>query len=108
MVNPGKHVAPWSILTGSAVAILGLAQSQPWLALLGISLCAASGAGELYFQRKRHRRSAGITIEGLDLDALYLANLRRRMNTSLELQRAFQVAIVDGADLNLAWQYEGQ
>lgn len=101
-------MAPWSSLAASTAAILGLTQSQIWLALLGTSICAASAAGELYLQHKRHRRSGGLTIEGLNLDALYLANLRRRMNRSLELQRAFQVAIIDGADLNLAWQYEGQ
>jgi hypothetical protein len=108
MVNAGKNVAPWSTLAGSTAAIVGLAQSQLWLALLGISLSAASAFGDLYLHRKRHGRSAGITIEGLNLDALYLANLRRRTNSSIELQRAFQVAIIDEADLNLAWQYEGQ
>ena len=108
MVNPGQNAAAWSSLVGSAAAIFGLAESQFVLALLGVSLCAASAAGDLYLRRKRRQHSAGIAIEGLNLDALYLACLRRRTNTSLELQRAFQVAIVDGADLNLAWQYEGR
>ena len=46
-------------------------------------------------------------IERLNLDALHVANLRRRLNRSLNVERAFQVAIIEGADLHLAWQYEG-
>src|SRR5277367_2117833 len=48
-----------------------------------------------------------MSIEGLNLDSLHVANLRRRLNTSLTVERAFHVAIIEGADLNVAWQYDG-
>jgi hypothetical protein len=48
------------------------------------------------------------TIERLNLDSLHVANLRRRLNRSLKVDRAFQVPIIDGADLHLAWQYDGR
>lgn len=43
----------------------------------------------------------------MNLDSLLVATLRRRLNKSLTVERAFQVAIIDGTDLNIAWQYDG-
>jgi hypothetical protein len=57
--------------------------------------------------RKRLLRSAAIAIEGRNLDTLNIANLRRRLNRSLIVQRACHVAIIEGSDLTVSWQYDG-
>lgn len=108
MIDARENAASWVSIFGSALALLGLAQSEPWLAGLGIAFSAASASTALYLKRKLHvGHSPGIRIEGLNLDSLNIANLRRRLNRSLTIERAFHVAIIDGTDLHIAWQYDG-
>jgi hypothetical protein len=108
MTDAAKNLVPWASLFGSAIALLGLFQGNTWLIVAGVVLCSAWALSAVYFRRNRNAfERAGVTIEGLNLDSLHIANLRRRLNTSLTLQRAFQVAIINGKDLHLAWQYDG-
>ena len=108
MNNARETLAFWASLIGGAIALLGVAESQAWLALLGIGCSAASAATVLFLKRnQRLLHSAEARVEGLSLDSLLVANFRRRMNRSLVMERALQVAIIEGTDLNLAWQYEG-
>jgi hypothetical protein len=108
MKNARENLAFWASLIGCAIALLGVAESQAWLALLGISWAAASATTVLFLKRnQRLSYSAKARVEGLGLDSLLVANVRRRLNRSLVMERAVQVAIIEGTDLNLAWQYEG-
>jgi hypothetical protein len=102
------EIATWASILGSVVAVLGLIQSQSAVALGGAFLVVLS-IGTLLYAR-RHRKllqSASISIEGLNLDSLNIANLRRRMNRTLVLQRGYQLAKIEGRDLTMAWQYDG-
>jgi hypothetical protein len=108
MIDRHEHLASWAIVLGSALALLGVLQSEPWVTLLGIGCSSASATAALLWKRNQlTAHSAGVSIEGLNLDSLHVANLRRRLNTSLTVERAFHVAIIDGTDLTVAWQYDG-
>jgi hypothetical protein len=103
-----REKTSWVSIFGSALALLGLARTEPGLVFLGIALSAASASAALYLKRNPAlRRSTGVTIDGLNLDSLSIANLRRRLNRSLTVERAFHVGIINGTDLNIAWQYDG-
>jgi hypothetical protein len=108
MFKARGNIALLANLLGNGVAILGLAQSEPWLAAIGIAGSAASAATVLASKTGADgNRTPQPEIGNLHLDSLHLANLRRRLNKSLAVERAFQVAIIDGPDLHLAWQYDG-
>jgi len=108
MADGQKSLTPLVTLLGCGLAVLGVVQADPWLALLGIACSAASATSALTSPRNQARaHPTGLNIDGLNADSLHIANTRRRLNKSLRLTRAFQVAIIDGADLHLAWQYDG-
>jgi len=108
MTDVRETVALWACLVGSALALLGQFQSLASITFAGICLSGVSATFAVYSRRNRSPiQRAGISIEGLNLDSLHIANVRRRLNKSLTLERAFQVAIVNGSDLHLAWQYDG-
>ena len=108
MTDVRETVALWACLLGSAVALLGQSQSLASITFAGTCLAGASATVAVYSRRNRTQiQRSGVSIEGLNLDSLHIANVRRRLNKSLTLERAFQVAIIDGSDLHLAWQYDG-
>jgi hypothetical protein len=109
MVNAPENLIPWaSVFSGTAVVFLGLVHADAWTTFLGIAVSAASTAALVFLKRKqRFAHFAGISVEGVNLDSLNIANLRRRLNKSLAVERAFQVAIIEGTDLHVAWQYDG-
>jgi hypothetical protein len=108
MKEIAADLASWASILGSAAALLGFLHSQTWMAIAGTG-CAAISIGALVYARK-HRTlldTASVNIEGLNLDSLNVANLRRRLNSSLVVQRAFQLAKIDGRNLGLTWHYDG-
>jgi hypothetical protein len=108
MIHARENLASAASLLGSAIALLGLLEAETAITLLGTAVSAASAAGAIYSRRKRDvPHFDGASIEGLNLDLLHISNHRRRLNRSLLVERAFQVAIIDGPDLNIAWQYDG-
>ncbi len=103
-----ENLTPLITLLGTGIALLGVLQSAPALMLPGIALSAAAASAALLSERRvKDAQPMPPSIERLNLDSLHVANVRRRLNTSLKLDRAFQVAIIEGPDLHLAWQYEG-
>lgn len=52
-------------------------------------------------------RSASVRIDDRSIDALNLANLRRRVNRSLVIQEARQPARIKGDALVIDWRYAG-
>jgi hypothetical protein len=108
MTPTSNELASWASILGATATLLGLIQSVSWLTTIGVCLIALS-IFALTQARKGHRllKSAAINLEGRNLDALNLANLRRRVNRSLIVQRAYHLARIDGQDLIVSWQYDG-
>jgi hypothetical protein len=51
----------------------------------------------IYLQRsRRYIRSTRMVIDGYNLDSLNSANLRRRLNNSLMVQRAYHLGRIEG------------
>lgn len=101
-------VAFWSSILGMVLGFLGLIESSRWLAVLGLLLVAGSVAALLYARRQRQRlKLAAVTIEGRSIDSLNAASLGRRLNRSLIIQEADQVATINREDLVVTWRYSG-
>ena len=101
-------LAFWSSILGMALALFGLGVSSLWLAVVGLFLVASSVSALLYARRQRQRlRLASVTIEGRSIDSLNAANLGRRLNRSLIVQEADQVATIAGEDMIVTWRYSG-
>jgi hypothetical protein len=101
-------VAFWSSILGMVLGLLGLIESSRWLAVLGLLLVAGSVAALLYARKQRQRlRLAAVKIEGRSIDSLNVASLGRRLNRSLIIQEADQVATIKGEDMVVTWRYGG-
>src|SRR5438105_14824241 len=101
ITHPVKdELASWASILGTVVSFLGLIQSKTWLTAVGLLFVALSIITLAYARRERRRlRSAAISVEGRSLDSLNVANLRRRVNRSLLVQRADHMASIEGEDL---------
>jgi hypothetical protein len=103
-----ESLATWSTILGTVLSLFGLIQSRAWLAILGVLFAGASLVAVAYARRERlHVESAMVKIEGRSIDCLSIANLRRRVNRSLVVQEAHQVAEIEGEDLRITWTYSG-
>jgi hypothetical protein len=95
-------------LLGPIATIVGLVQSRGWLAGIGAVVFCVSIVAIAYGRNQRLRVvAASVEIEGISIDSLNAANLRRRVNRSLFIQTADHFATVDGADLEMVWRYSG-
>jgi hypothetical protein len=107
-----QYIAPalasLAAILGPIATILGLIQSSGWLAVLGAVFVCAAIIGAIYARNQQRRlESASIEIEGISVDSLNAASLRRRVNRTLTIQTADQVVTIDGADLDMIWRYAG-
>ena len=103
-----ESLTAWATLLGSIISLVGLIQSRTWLAGLGTICLLVSIAAGLYARRERAIvNSANVTIDGQNIESLNIANLRRRVNSSLVVQDARHTASIKGPDLNVVWQYSG-
>jgi hypothetical protein len=101
-------LAYWSSILDTVLGVLGIIKSSRWLAVLGSFLFTGSAAALLYVQRQRQRlRLAAVRIEGRSIDSLNAASLGRRLNRSLIVQEADQVATINGEDMVVTWRYRG-
>ena len=95
-------------ILGPLVTIVGLIQSKGWLAVIGALLFCITAAAVIY---ARHQRilvdGARIEIEGVSIDALNAANLRRRASRNFMIQDAEHRAVIDGANVEMVWSYAG-
>ena len=95
-------------MLGAIVAFFALIQSRSWLTAISALFVMVSILTLAYARKKRLLvESAAIKVDGRSLDSLNVANLRRRINRSLVVQEANQVAIVEGENLTMTWQYSG-
>jgi len=103
-----ENLASLVALFGTTVSFIGLIQSRTWLAGIGALCLAAALIAALYARRERMIiSSAAITIDGLSIDALNIANLRRRVNRSLVIQGAHHQVQINHEDLSFMWRYTG-
>jgi hypothetical protein len=103
-----ESLASWASILGTLISFLGLIQSRAWLTAIGIFFIGASLIAIAYARRERRVvTSAMVQVEGRSIDSLNIANLRRRVNRSLMIQEAHQVARIEGEDLKITWQYTG-
>ena len=93
-------LAFWVTVAGTVVGFWSLIQSRAWLAAFGAFAALISVAAILYAWKIRRRaRLATVSIAGRSIDSLNLASLGRRLNRSLVIQGANQVATIRGEDL---------
>jgi len=98
----------WATIVGTVVGVLGAFQSSAWLVGVGIVMACGSVVVLIYARRQRARvRSASVAVDGLSLDSLNAASLRRGLNRSLIVQEVENVAVIDGEDLAVAWTCSG-
>lgn len=103
-----KTLAAWTALLAPIATLVGLIQSRGWLTALGAAFICISFAAILYARSQRLRvEGASIEIEGVSIDSVNAANLRRRINRSLTVQTAEHTATIDGPDLEMSWRYAG-
>jgi hypothetical protein len=103
-----ETVKVWTAVVGTAVTVIGLAESRFWLTLIGLAVTVAVVSLLFYAKKQRRRlKSAEVIVEDLSIDSLNVANLRRRMNRSLVIQEAVHLAEIDGTDLTITWRYSG-
>jgi hypothetical protein len=103
-----ETLSAWTTLFGTILSVVGLIQSRAWLTVISASFALVALAVGLYARRERLAvTSASIKVEGHSIDSLNLANLRRRVNRSLVLQKADHLAEISGEDLHITWHYTG-
>ena len=103
-----ESVTLWATVIGTALTVVGLAQSRAWLTAISLLVVVASLGLALYAKRQRQLVTAAeVEVEDLNIDSLNVANLRRRLNRSLVIQEADHVAEIDGEDLTVTWRYGG-
>ncbi len=103
-----ESLATWSTILGTALSFFGLIQSRGWLAVLGVLFAGVSIAALARAKKEAALvESAMVNIEGRNIDSLNLATLRRRVNRSLVVQEAHQVAEIKGDGLTITWKYSG-
>jgi hypothetical protein len=101
-------VSFWTTIIGTFAGLFGLFESRAWLAVIGGVVVAGSIATAGYARRQRDLlESAALKVAGRSIDSLNLASLRRRLNRSLTIQRAENVAVIDGEDLTIVWTCAG-
>ena len=101
-------VAFWTTVIGTIAGLFGVVRSDGWLAVIGAAVVAGSIGALAYAERQRELlQSAALKVAGRSIDSLNLAGLRRRLNRSLVIQRAENLAVIDGEDLTVRWKCEG-
>jgi hypothetical protein len=103
-----QSLASFTAVVGPAVTLIGLIQSRGWLAGLGAVFVCLSIVAIVYARSQRLRLdAASVEIEGMSIDSLNVANLRRRVSRSFFIQTVDQIVMIDGADLEMTWRYAG-
>lgn len=101
-------LAAWATILGTIISLIGLIQSRTWITVIGAFFVALSIVAVIY-GRKEHQliNSATLRVDTRSLDSLNVANLTRRHNRSLVIQKADHLARIEGEDLQIDWRYAG-
>src|SRR3569833_24787 len=88
--------------------IIGLVKSRGWLTLVAALAVAMFCVITLWvFYSKRRVSVTSVEIDGISIDCVNAANLRRRVNRSLMVQTAEHTATIDRGSLAITWHYTG-
>lgn len=103
-----NSAASWAAIVGTLLGLIGLIQSVTWLTVVGALAVAGSIGALVYAQRQDQRlKLANLKVAGRSIDSLNMANLKRRLNRSLVIQEAENVATISGGDLTVTWKCSG-
>jgi len=103
-----ESLAALATIIGTALSILPLLHSRNWIVLTSLPLVSLAIIAGLYARRdRRDVKSTPVTIEGQSIDCLNVANMRRRVNRTLNVQQAQHTARIEGEDLKIEWIYSG-
>jgi hypothetical protein len=103
-----QAVTSWTAVIAPIVTLIGLIQSRGWLAGLGAVFASVSIIAVVYGRIQRRRiDAASVEIEGISIDSLNAANLRRRVSRGFMIQNVHDAVTIDGADLDISWRYGG-
>src|SRR5437899_2783687 len=99
MDSSPDSLASWATILGTAISLFGLVQSRTWITITGLFFVVVSASALLY-ARKEHRlvSSGTVTVDGRRLDSLNAANLARRRDRNLMVQKVAHVAKIEGED----------
>jgi hypothetical protein len=101
-------VAFWATVVGTLTGVFGLFESYAWIAAIGALIASCSVGALIYAARQRALvRSAALNVGNRSIDSLNLASLQRRLNRSLVIQQAENLAVIDGEDLAVTWKCSG-
>jgi len=101
-------LAFWATIVGTLLAIFGVIQSRSWLLAAGALVVVGSIIALGYASKQRAIvKSAELKVAGRSIDSLNLASLRRHLSRTLVIQRAENVAIIDGENLTITWDCTG-
>jgi hypothetical protein len=101
-------VAQWATVLRTIISLVPLIQSRAWITISGMFLVAVSTGAVLYAKGEQQLiDSARITVDGRKLDSLNAANLARRRDRKLMVQKVAHVARIEGPDLQITWRYAG-
>ena len=101
-------VAFWAMVVGTLTGVFGLFESHAWIAVIGALIASCSVGALIYAARQRALvRSATLNVGNRSIDSLNLASLQRRLNRSLVIQQAENLAVIDGEDLAVTWKCSG-
>jgi hypothetical protein len=105
---PLEPLASVATIVGTLVSILGLMQSQVWLVLTSLLfVCVTIFALNQSRKVRLALQSASTVIEGRSIDSLNIANLRRRVNSTLVIQEAHHTARIESSGMEITWRYIG-
>jgi hypothetical protein len=103
-----QALATLASLLGPTATILDLVRSKGARSIAAaLAFVTLIGIVAWAFHTRRRIASSSVEIEGISIDSVNAANIRRRVNRSLMVHTADHTAIIDGPDLNIAWRYSG-
>src|SRR5580698_10346704 len=95
-------VAFWATVVGTLTGVFGLFESAAWIAAIGALIASCSVGTLIYAARQRAVvKSAALKVGNRSIDSLNLASLHRRLNRSLVIQQADNLAVIDDEDLSV-------
>jgi hypothetical protein len=105
---PLESLAAIATIAGTAVSVLAVVQSIGWLALVSLAFVLLSVGFWLWGRHGQVAlKSASVVIEGHSIDALNVANLRRRVSRTFVIQEAHHTVRIKGEDMEITWRYSG-
>ena len=103
-----ESIALWSEIIGEVVAVYSMIESHTAKTLLGALFFSTSILLTFrIFNLKKYIKTTNTVIGDKKIDALNVANIVKKVNTSLKIQEATHLIKVHGKNLFLTFEYSG-